>query len=390
VAHTAVKIDPEYDEPVVHVLDASRAVGVVNQLLGDGTRTHFAATKKDEYRKLREARDAAGAGEAKLIPLSAARARRERIDLAQVVGTPSFLGTRVFDDYPLTDLIERIDWTPFFQTWELRGVFPKILKDPVVGKQAMSLYEDARELLDALVRGGRLRARGVIGFFPAASAGDDIVLYADAARASERAVIHCLRQQADKTDSRPNFCLADFVAPVEGNVADHVGAFIVTAGIGLDEIVSEFETAHDDYRAVLAKALADRLAEAFAERMHERVRREFWGYEKGGELANEDLIRERYRGIRPAPGYPACPDHTEKQTLFQLLDGERAAGVSLTESFAMWPAASVSGWYFAHPQSHYFGVGRVGRDQVEDYARRKGMTVTEVERWLSPNLGYRS
>jgi 5-methyltetrahydrofolate--homocysteine methyltransferase len=203
-------------------------------------------------------------------------------------------------------------------------------------------------------------------------------------------VIHCLRQQADKTDSRPNFCLADFVAPVEGNVADHVGAFIVTAGIGLDEIVSEFETAHDDYRAVLAKALADRLAEAFAERMHERVRREFWGYEKGGELANEDLIRERYRGIRPAPGYPACPDHTEKQTLFQLLDGERAAGVSLTESFAMWPAASVSGWYFAHPQSHYFGVGRVGRDQVEDYARRKGMTVTEVERWLSPNLGYRS
>ena len=386
VAHTAVKIDPEYDQPVVHVLDASRAVGVVNQLLGDDTRQHFAAGKKDEYRKLREAREAAGPGEAKLIPLTAARARREKIDAARVAPAPTFLGTRVFDSYPLDELVERIDWTPFFHTWELRGVFPKIFDDPVVGAQAKSLYDDARVLLDSLVRGGRLRARGVIGFFPAAPSGDDIVLYTDAGRTREHRVIHCLRQQADKTDSRPNFCLADFVAPEH----DHVGAFVVTAGDGLDRIVEEFEKQHDDYRAIMAKALADRLAEAFAERMHERVRREFWGYARDETLSNEDLIKERYHGIRPAPGYPACPDHTEKRTLFDLLDGERATGVTLTESFAMWPAASVSGWYFAHPQSHYFGVGKIARDQVEDYARRKGMTVADVERWLSPNLGYRS
>ena len=390
VAHTAVKIDPEYDKPVVHVLDASRAVGVVNKLLGEDTRQHFAAGKKDEYRKLREAREAAGGGEAKLMPLSAARSRREQIDLAKVAPAPSFLGTRVFEDYPLADLVERIDWTPFFQTWELRGVYPKILSDPTVGEQATSLYNDARAMLEELVNGGRLRARGVVGFFPAAATGDDIVLYTDASRANTRATIHGLRQQADKTDSRPNFCLADFVAPVEANVPDHVGAFIVTTGIGLDAIVEEFEKAHDDYRAILAKALADRLAEAFAERLHERVRNELWGYTKDEALSNEDLIKERYAGIRPAPGYPACPDHTEKGTLFALLDGEKAAGVTLTESFAMWPAAAVSGWYFSHPQSHYFGVGKIGRDQVEDYARRKGMTVAEVERWLSPNLGYRS
>jgi 5-methyltetrahydrofolate--homocysteine methyltransferase len=390
VAHTAVKIDPEYDKPVVHVLDASRAVGVVNKLLGDETRAHFAADKKDEYRKLREAREAAGGGEAKLMPLAAARARREKIDLAEVASAPSFLGTKVFDDYPLAELIERIDWTPFFQAWELRGVYPKILEDPVVGEQATTLYKEARELLDQLVRGKRLKARGAIGFFPAATLGDDIRLFTDARRGDELAVLHCLRQQADKTDSRPNFCLSDFIAPVDANVEDHVGAFIVTAGDGLDAIVSEFEKQHDDYRAIMAKALADRLAEAFAERLHERVRREFWGYEKDGALSNEDLIKENYRGIRPAPGYPACPDHTEKATLFRLLDGEKSTGVSLTESFAMWPAASVSGWYFSHPQSHYFGVGKIARDQVEDYARRKKMKVADVERWLSPNLGYRT
>jgi 5-methyltetrahydrofolate--homocysteine methyltransferase len=390
VAHTAVKIDPEYDKPVVHVLDASRAVGVVNQLLGDETRAHFAANKKDEYRKLREAREAAGGGEAKLMPLAAARSRREKIDLAKVAPAPSFLGTRVFNDYPLTDIIERIDWTPFFQAWELRGVFPKILEDPVVGEQASTLYKEARELLDTLVKGKRLKARGVIGFFPAATLGDDIRLFTDAKRADELAILHCLRQQADKTDTRPNFCLSDFVAPVDANVEDHVGAFIVTAGDGLDKIVEEFEKAHDDYRAIMAKALADRLAEAFAERLHERVRREFWGYAKNENLSNEEIVKEGYAGIRPAPGYPACPDHTEKATLFRLLDGENATGVSLTESFAMWPASSVSGWYFAHPQSHYFGVGKIARDQVEDYARRKGMKVADVERWLSPNLGYRT
>ncbi len=390
VAHTAVKIDPEYDQPVVHVLDASRAVGVVNQLLGDETRAHFAANKKDEYKKLRAAREAAGGGEAKLMPLMAARSRREKIDLAKVAPAPAFLGTRVFDDYPLAELVERIDWTPFFQAWELRGVYPKILKDPVVGEQASSLYKEARELLDELIAGKRLKARGAIGFFPAATVGDDIRLFTDAKRGEERAMLHCLRQQADKSDSRPNFCLADFVAPVDANVEDHVGAFIVTAGDGLDEIVAEFEKAHDDYRAIMAKALCDRLAEAFAERMHERVRREFWGYAKDETLSNEDIIKENYRGIRPAPGYPACPDHTEKRTLFDLLDGEKATGVTLTESFAMWPASSVSGWYFSHPQSHYFGVGKIARDQVEDYARRKGMKVADVERWLSPNLGYRA
>jgi len=390
VAHTAVKIDPEYDKPVVHVLDASRAVGVVNQLLGDTTRAHFAAGKKDEYRKLREAREAAGAGESKLMPLVAARSRREKIDLAKVAPAPSFLGTKIFDDYPLEDLVERIDWTPFFQAWELRGVYPKILQDPVVGEQASSLYKEARELLDTLVKGKRLKARGVIGFFPAATVGDDIRVFTDATRSNERTMLHCLRQQADKTDSRPNFCLADFVAPVDANVADHVGAFIVTAGDGLDVIVDEFEKAHDDYRAIMAKALADRLAEAFAERMHERVRREFWGYATDEHLSNEEIIKEGYRGIRPAPGYPACPDHTEKRTLFDILDGENATGVTLTESFAMWPASSVSGWYFSHPQSHYFGVGKIARDQVEDYAKRKKMKVADVERWLSPNLGYRT
>jgi len=390
VAHTAVKIDPEYDKPVVHVLDASRAVGVVNQLLGDTTRAHFAAGKKDEYRKLREAREAAGSGEAKLMPLVAARSRREKIDLAKVAPAPSFLGTKIFDDYPLEDLVERIDWTPFFQAWELRGVYPKILEDPVVGEQASSLYKEARELLDTLVKGKRLKARGVIGFFPAAAVGDDIRVFTDATRSNERTMLHCLRQQADKTDSRPNFCLADFVAPVDANVADHVGAFIVTAGDGLDVIVDEFEKAHDDYRAIMAKALADRLAEAFAERMHERVRREFWGYATDEHLSNEEIIKEGYRGIRPAPGYPACPDHTEKRTLFDILDGENATGVTLTESFAMWPASSVSGWYFSHPQSHYFGVGKIARDQVEDYAKRKKMKVADVERWLSPNLGYRA
>jgi 5-methyltetrahydrofolate--homocysteine methyltransferase len=388
VAHTAVKIDPEYEREVVHVIDASRAVGVVSQLLSAETRARFGAKTKDEYRRIREAREAS-AREARLLSLADARARRERLDFALKAQPPSFLGTRVLDDYPLADLVERIDWTPFFQAWELRGRFPAIFEDPVVGEQARSLYDDARVMLDTLVREQRLKARGVVGFFPAASVGDDVELYDDS-RARERATLHFLRQQAAKSDSRPNFCLADFVAPKGTGVTDHVGAFIVTAGLGLDDIVAGFEKQHDDYRAIIAKALADRLAEAFAERLHERVRREFWGYAKDESLTNEDLIREGYRGIRPAPGYPACPDHTEKRTLFDLLDGERTAGVTLTESFAMWPAAAVSGWYFAHPQSHYFGVGRIGRDQVEDYAHRKGMTLAEAERWLAPSLGYRS
>ncbi|HEU4365411.1 MAG TPA: vitamin B12 dependent-methionine synthase activation domain-containing protein, partial [Candidatus Krumholzibacteria bacterium] len=388
VAHTAVKIDPEYDHEVIHVLDASRAVGVVSRVLGDETRAHHAARVKDEYRAIRTAREASQ-GESKLLSIADARARREPLDFAKAAPAPTFLGTRTFEDYPLADLVERIDWTPFFQTWELRGRFPAILDDPVVGEHARSLYDDARTLLGAMVQGRTLSARAVIGFFPAASRGDDVVLYEDAARARVARTLHFLRQQAAKTDSRPNFCLADFVAAEGSGVADHVGAFIVTAGIGLEDIVARFEREHDDYRAILAKALADRLAEALAERMHERARKEFWGYAPDETLSNDDIIREAYRGIRPAPGYPACPDHTEKRTLFDLLDGERAAGVTLTESFAMWPAASVSGWYFAHPGAHYFGVGRLGRDQVEDYARRKGIPLAEAERWLAPSLGYR-
>ncbi len=389
VAHTAVKIDPEYDREVIHVVDASRAVGVVSQLLGKETRTPFAQKTKDEYRRIREAREASQT-DAKLLGIDAARARRERVDFARAATAPTCLGTRTWQNYPLPELIERIDGTPFFQTWELRGRYPAIFDDPVVGEQAQSLYDDARVILDTFVRENRLEARATFGFFPAASVGDDIALYDDASRSRVRTTLHFLRQQAAKTDSRPNFCLADFVAPKDAGVADHIGAFVVTAGIGLDTIVAEFERDHDDYRAILAKALADRLAEAFAERLHERVRREFWGYAKGESLSNDELIKEAYSGIRPAPGYPACPDHTEKRTLFELLDGTRTAGVTLTESFAMWPAASVSGWYFAHPASHYFGVGRIARDQVEDYARRKGMSLAEAERWLSPSLGYRS
>ncbi|HEX5132665.1 MAG TPA: methionine synthase [Candidatus Krumholzibacteria bacterium] len=389
IAHTAVKIDPVYDHAVIHVLDASRAVGVVSQLLGRDTREPFAAGIRDTYQSVRATR-AASSGESRLLALSDARSRREQFDFALAAPAPTFLGTRAFRDYPLAELVERIDWTPFFQTWELRGRFPAILDDPTVGKEARSLYEDARTMLDEFVHSRALAARAVIGLFPAAAHGDDVVLYPDAARTREIATLHFLRQQAAKTDSRANFCLADFVAPAGSGVADHVGAFIVTAGLGLDAIVARYEAAHDDYRAILARALADRLAEALAERMHERVRREFWGYAPDESLSNDDIIREAYRGIRPAPGYPACPDHTEKRTLFQLLDGENAAGVTLTESFAMWPAASVSGWYFAHPRAHYFGVGRIGRDQVEDYARRKGISIADAERWLSPSLAYRT
>jgi 5-methyltetrahydrofolate--homocysteine methyltransferase len=388
IAHTAVKIDPEYDGPVVHVLDASRAVGVVNQVLGDETRAPFAARTRADYARVREAREAGG-GEKQLLSIEDARARRESIDFANAAPAPTFLGVRAFDDYPLSELIERIDWTPFFQTWELRGRFPAIFEDPALGTQARSLYDDARAMLDDFVKGGALRARGVVGLFPAAANGDDVVLYRDENRSQARATLHFLRQQASKTDTRPNFCLADFVAPAGAGVPDHVGAFIVTAGVGLDSIVAAFERDHDDYRSILAKSLADRLAEASAERMHERVRQTLWGYAPDESLTNEELIRENYRGIRPAPGYPACPDHTEKRTLFDLLDGERHTGVSLTESFAMWPASSVSGWYFAHPGAHYFGVGRIGSDQVKDYAQRKGLSRAEAERWLAPALAYR-
>ncbi len=386
--HTAVKIEPHYHGPTVHVLDASRAVGVAGSLLSDTLRDGFVAETRDEYRDVREQRSRRGPVERRQ-PIEDARRQRLAVDWTGVTPpVPCSTGLTVLDDYPLDDLVPRIDWTPFFQTWELAGHYPDILADATVGAAATSLFRDARVLLDRLVRERLLRARGVFGVFRANAVGDDIELYADEERTEQLAVIHTLRQQMFKPPGRPNLALADFVAPRETGVPDHVGAFAVSTGAGLDELVAAFGAEHDDYNAILAKALADRLAEAFAERLHERVRREYWAYAPEESFDNAALVRERYQGIRPAPGYPACPDHTEKRTLFDLLRAESNAGITLTESFAMLPGAAVSGYYFWHPQAQYFGVGKIERDQVEDYARRKGMDVATMERWLSPNLNY--
>ncbi len=292
-------------------------------------------------------------------------------------------------DYPLDEIASFIDWTPFFRAWELAGAFPRILEDETVGEAARALYDDARKMLARILDDKLLEARAAVGFFPANAVGDDVEIYTDETRATPRATVHFLRQQAEKSGSRPHFCLADYIAPKDSGVADFIGGFALTAGIGLDALVAEHEAKKDDYGAIMAKALADRLAEAFAERLHQLVRTELWGYAPGEALDNRGLIREEYRGIRPAPGYPACPDHTEKATLFELIEGEARAGVMLTESFAMLPAAAVSGFYFAHPEARYFGIGKIGRDQVEDYALRKGWDVATTERWLAPNLAYR-
>jgi len=390
--HTAVRIAPKYRGPVVHVLDASRAVGVAANLLSPVQRPEFVRGVATEYEGIRRARAERPAAE-RVAPLAEARAARLVLPIGSTVTPPprpSFLGIRGFDRYPLPELVERIDWTPFFRTWELPGHFPAILSDPATGPAAQSLWRDARTLLDRILREDLLQARGVIGFWPAGSVGDDIKLYRDEARREPRATLHTLRQQMVRArgDGRVNLALADFVAPRESEHPDFVGAFAVTAGLGVEELVAGFEQAHDDFSAILAKALADRLAEAFAERLHERVRRELWGYAPDERLDIAALVREQYQGIRPAPGYPACPDHTEKGTLFELLDATQKTGIRLTESFAMTPAASVCGWYFWRPEARYFGVGKIGRDQVEDYARRKGTTVSQVERWLAPNLGY--
>jgi 5-methyltetrahydrofolate--homocysteine methyltransferase len=304
---------------------------------------------------------------------------------------PSFTGVRTLETIetiPLRDLVSRIDWTPFFQTWEIAGHYPQVLEDPVTGAAARGLWSDAQIMLERIIRERLLEARAVVGFFPAAATGDDIALYTDESRTTVRAVVHTLRQQMAKETGRPNRALADYIAPADSGVADWLGAFAVTAGVGLDPLVARFEKDNDDYSAILAKALADRLAEAGAEWLHERVRRELWGYAPNEALDNTALIREQYQGIRPAPGYPACPDHTEKATLFELLDATNRVGITLTESFAMLPTAAVSGWYFSHPHAAYFGLGRIEKDQVEDYARRKGMDLRETERWLAPNLNY--
>ena len=391
-AHTALRIDPEYPHPVVHVKDASRSVGVMGRLMNPEARDEFAVEVKADYERIRIERAARGQ-RTRLLTLREARQRHPEFDWTDAAPPPSFLGTRAFQHYPLDEVVERIDWTPFFTTWEMRGRYPDILSSPVYGKEARSLLDDAEAMLRRIVDERILTANAVVGFWPAASNGDDVVLYEDEERSRALTEFHFLRQQTDRTRSRggadaANLCLADFVAPEDSGVADHMGLFVVTAGIGLQEFTDALEREHDDYGSIMAKALADRLAEALAERMHEVVRRELWGYASEERLTNDELIREKYQGIRPAPGYPACPDHTEKRLLFDLLDAECAAGVELTENFAMWPAASVSGFYFAHPDSRYFGVGRIGRDAVEDYARRKDMDVVEVERWLRPSLAY--
>jgi len=381
--HTAVKIAPNYSAPVVHVLDASRAVGVAGSLLSDGLRENFVEEVRTEYQQAREAR-AARQNDATRQRLEEARANKVALSWAGVTPPrPSFEGVRVFDDVPLEELVPRIDWTPFFQTWELAGSYPAILDDPVVGEAARNLWRDAQGMLDKIVSEKWLTARAAVGFFEAHSDGkEDIIL------PGRGVTVYSIRQQMVKKDGRPNLALADFVAPKSAGVTDWLGAFVVTTGVGLDERVAAFEAAHDDYSSILLKALADRLAEAFAERMHERVRRELWGYAPNEALDNQALIREQYQGIRPAPGYPACPDHTEKRTLFDLLDAEKNVGVHLTESFAMLPASAVSGWYFWHPEAKYFGVGKIEKDQVESYAARKGMELATAERWLAPILNY--
>jgi 5-methyltetrahydrofolate--homocysteine methyltransferase len=383
--HTAVKIAPAYGPPVVHVLDASRAVGVVSGLLG-AEGAGFAATNRRKQALLVEEHERRSAKP--LLPLATARARRPRFDWSSTdIPVPSFTGSRALHDVPLVELVPFIDWSPFFHAWELRGRYPQILEDPLVGEKAKELFADAQALLSRIVKERLLSARGVYGFFPANADGDNIRLFSDEARTRPLATLHTLRQQMEKPEGQPLEALADFVAPAESGRTDFVGAFAVTAGLGVDALCRAFEKEHDDYSSILVKALADRLAEAFAEMLHQRARAD-WGFGRNESLTAEDLLRERYRGIRPAPGYPACPDHTEKRTLFTLLAAEANAGLALTESFAMTPASSVSGFYFAHPEAHYFGVGRLGRDQIEDYAARKRWTLEEAERWLSPNLGY--
>jgi 5-methyltetrahydrofolate--homocysteine methyltransferase len=384
-AHTAVKIAPHYSEPVVHVLDASRAVPVTTSLLSDEGKPEFVARHKAEYDALRKAH---AAPRRATIPLATARARRTPIEWrAEDLPSPAFTGFRVLDEFPLGQLREFIDWSPFFHTWELKGVYPRILEDERQGEQARQIFAEGNALLDRIVKEKLITARGVYGFFAANAVGDDVELYADESRGKVLTTLHFLRQQSDREGNEPCRSLADFVAPKETGLKDHVGAFAVTSGIGLRELCDRFRAAHDDYNAIMAEALADRLAEAFAECLHKRVRDE-WGYGRSENLSKDELIHEKYRGIRPAPGYPACPDHTEKATLWRLLDVEKNAGIELTESFAMWPGSSVSGFYFAHPESRYFSLGKIDREQVEDYAQRKAMSVAEVERWLGPNLNY--
>jgi 5-methyltetrahydrofolate--homocysteine methyltransferase len=387
--HTAVKINPNYQRgQTVYVTDASRAVGVASQLLSETQSDGYKAEILSDYLAMAEAH-ARSREDAVRVPIAKARDNGFQPQQAHMPVKPSFLGTKVFDDYNLAELRDYIDWTPFFQSWDLHGRYPAILTDKVVGEAATALFEDAQAMLDKMIAEKWLTAKAVIGFWPAARDGDDVVVYEDDTRSSERARLHTIRQQMERKNRRANFALADFIEPI-GGAHDYIGGFAVTSGHGEDDVAKKFEAAGDDYSSILSKALADRLAEAFAERMHQRVRTEFWGYAAQENLDNEQLIEEKYQGIRPAPGYPAQPDHTEKQTLFALLDATEAVDITLTESFAMWPGAAVSGLYFSHPESQYFGVGKIARDQVEDYAARKNMSVEECEKWLAPILSYKA
>jgi 5-methyltetrahydrofolate--homocysteine methyltransferase len=381
--HAAVKVAPHYSGPVIHVLDASRSVTVSSTLMNPQNKPAYVDGIRKEYDKAREAH-LNKRSDKRFKRIEEARADKFQIDLDLVAPKPSFLGSKVIDNFPLEELLPYIDWTPFFHTWELRGSYPKIFDDKVIGDEAKKLFEDAQVLLNKIVEEKLLTAKAVIGFWPANTVGDDIKLKAD----GQTVTIHTLRQQAEKVAGDPYYALSDFIAPQDSGKADYFGGFALTAGIGCDEMVAEFELNHDDYNSIMAKALADRLAEAFAEKLHQLVRTEYWGYAADENLSNQDLIKEQYAGIRPAPGYPACPDHTEKETLFNLLDVEDRIGLKLTESFAMYPTAAVSGFYFAHPQSRYFGLGKISKDQVEEYAERKEMSLEDTERWLGPNLAY--
>ena len=386
--HTAVKIDPKYSNAVVYVPDASRAVGVAGELLSDDRKKVYVQNLKDEYELMRQQRDKRTASR-KAFSLQQARENAYHGDWKSYTPPePTFTGIKVFEDYSLEELSHYIDWTPFFHAWELAGKYPKILNDDIIGEEATRVFDDAQQMLKKIIDEKWLQARAVIGFFPANSVGDDIELYTDDERKEVKTVLHHLRQQMAKPSDRPNRCISDYVAPKDSGKDDYVGAFAVTTGIGIDEHVQRFEADHDDYNSILLKALADRLAEAFAERMHQRVRKEFWAYAADEELGNNDLIKEAYRGIRPAPGYPACPDHTEKATLWSLIEPDKNAGITITESFAMLPTAAVSGFYFSHPDAKYFGTGKIQKDQVVDYAQRKGDEIAVVERWLAPVLDY--
>ena len=384
-AHTAVKIAPHYSEPVVHILDASRAVPVTTSLLSDEGKSAFVEQHRADYEALRKAH---AAPKLSVVPLEAARERRTPIEWrAEDLPVPAFIGLRALDNFPLATLREFIDWSPFFHTWGLKGIYPRILEHAEHGAQARQVFSEGNALLDVIIEKKLITARGVYGFFPASAIGDDVELYTDDTREKVLERFHFLRQQSNKEGTEPCRSLADFIAPKEVGLHDHMGAFAVTSGIGLKELCDRFKAEHDDYNAIMAEALADRLAEAFAECLHKRVRDE-WGYGCAEGLSNADLIREKYRGIRPAAGYPACPDHTEKGSLWRLLDVQANTGMLITESFAMWPGSSVSGLYFAHPESRYFSLGKIDRDQVADYSKRKGMSVAEVERWLGQNLNY--